>query len=513
MQILLRSILLLAIALSISLPSAFSMIRIGGIKPSEEQGSTSQQKTTFDRTAAARRKSEGTDKIEIWPSDSNAKRGTAVAARDETYEKAAGEESWPIKVPLGFSEIEREWLKQDLQKISPERLCQYNNASWQPGKPTQEILGRWKAKGVTIDPDFVEEATAIRKDAEKKTIAAKKLETRAEQAFSTLEEKQQYAVAIYHSDQFIEAAAQVRNAWIKTAEMHQQIPGRQWGARLKDTWASKVDEWQQRREEVQQDFLRQIGKIDSEATASIEKFQGIGAALMQAKKYNEGASLSGAYGKIITAQRALPTPLPEEKLSMAAAIKLELGLESIKAAMLQAELKHQVMIGSGGSESDVEERTTNESITTFSTPSQRKLSADEIETERKNYAFQQRAAALECYAAQTLKIVYDCFSIFTSGGEFGDETDTNNLAAAYDRVETADWVLNALKTRAASGEQDSWLQQEKEEMAIANLEQAIEEAHTIAARIGNKQIYEQDRNTARILADLKKAKAEYAEIL
>ena len=167
------------------------------------------------------------------------------------------------------------------------------------------------------------------------------------------------------------------------------------------------------------------------------------------------------------------------------------------------------MIGGGASENDMEEHTTNESIATFSTSSQRKLSADKIETEKKNSAFQHRAAALESYAAKTLETVYDCFNYFTSGGEFADETDTNDLSAAYDRVETADWVLNALKTRAANGEQDSWLQQEKEEMAIRDLEQTIDEAHAIAARIGNEEVYERDRNTDKILANLQKIKEEY----
>ena len=159
-----------------------------------------------------------------------------------------------------------------------------------------------------------------------------------------LENKQQYATAIHHSDQFIEAAAKVRDAWIKTAEMHLQIPGRQWGVRLKDTWARKIDKWEQRREEIQQDFLTKIKKIANEATDSIEKFREIGATLMREKKYDAGASLSGAYGKIITAQRALPTSLPEERLSTEAAIRLEVGLESLRAAMLQAELKYQTML-------------------------------------------------------------------------------------------------------------------------------------------------------------------------
>ena len=520
MQILLRSALLLTIAVSTSVPSAFSMIRVGAIKPSEEQGPTSQQKIIFERTTAASRESEGAHEGETLPSDSTTKRGTAVTARDETYGTAIEEESpsdqeesFPIKIPAGFSEIEKTLLQQDLQKISPESLSQYNSALWQPSKLIEEIFRRWKAKGVTIDPDFVAEATAIRKDAEKKTIAATKLETRAEQVFSMLEEKQQYAVAIHYSDQFLEAATQARNAWISTADMYQQIPGRHWGVRLQDTWARKIDEWQQRRQEIQQDFLKQIKKITSEATASIEKFQEIGATLMREKKYDEGASLSDAYGKIITAQRTLPTSLPEDRLSTETAIRLELGLESLKAAMLQAELKHQVMVGGGASASDLEERTTNESIATFSTFSQRELSADEIAREKRSHAFQHRAEALESYAAETLKTVYDCFGIFTSGGEFADETDTNDLSAAYDKVETADWVLNTLKTRATNEKQDSWLRQEKQEMTIADLEQAIKEAHTIAARIGNEEIYEQDKETHKILADLQKATEEYEEAL
>ena len=59
MKILLRSMLLIAIALSIRLPSAFSMISSGTAgkekKPGGKEGSISQQQASLDRTAAARR--------------------------------------------------------------------------------------------------------------------------------------------------------------------------------------------------------------------------------------------------------------------------------------------------------------------------------------------------------------------------------------------------------------------------------------------------------------------------
>ena len=183
MKILLRSILLLAIALSANAPSAFSMMRAGAAenekKANKEKDTSAQQQSVLDRTAAARRLipgSEGSDEGNALDISANTKRGTAVTTRDETYGKATkGEESlsdkeqsWPVKMPAGFSETEREWLQQDLKKISPEKLYQHNSTAWKPSKKTQEILNRWETKGVTIDPDFVADATAMREDAEKK---------------------------------------------------------------------------------------------------------------------------------------------------------------------------------------------------------------------------------------------------------------------------------------------------------------------------------------------------------
>ncbi len=514
MKILLRSTLFLIIVLSVNLPLAFSMIRIGEGKPNEKQGSTSQQQT-------ARRETEESDEDRELRLSAHTERGAAATTRDQTYDKGMeGEESLndaeepsPITMPVGFSEASKRLLQETLKRFSPGVLRQYHSGLRKPSKQMQSIIDQWETEGISIDPECVDRAIATRKRVQAMTAEANAVEANAEKAFDKLEEGQYYAAAMHLGDQFIEAAIQVRDAWIETAAMYQRIPGRQWGIRLKETWARKVDECQQQQEEIQQDFLKQVEKIASEATASITKFRKIGAALMQEKKYSEAARLSDAYEKIIIAQRALPSPLPKERLSMVGAINLELGLESLKTAMFQAELRHHTMIGSGIWESDIEERTSNESSSAPSASAQGKLSIKEIEEEKSNHAFRRRVAALEIYATKTLETADDCFTFFTSGGEFADETDTNDLSAAYDGLETAAWVLNVLKIRIVNGDQDSVLQQEKEKTAIRNLEKAIEEVHIIAARIGNEEVYEQDKNTAKILANLQKAKEEYQTTL
>lgn len=138
-------------------------------------------------------------------------------------------------------------------------------------------------------------AKQLRKHAEALTVKAKESYAQALKAYA----EKIYGEASSHYAQAINNAEQAVTAWAKTAKAHESLPGRQWGAQLKDNWAQNVAQWKKE----QASFFEELNRPQIE-TLEVRDFY--------SHQEKEIESLAETLSSLTLEKKNSSTPTPEQ---------------------------------------------------------------------------------------------------------------------------------------------------------------------------------------------------------
>lgn len=377
-------------------------------------------------------------------------------------------------------------------------------------KKSAQLKKRFSLKSKSAGSLKQDEATTFLSLAKEITKSATDSEQRAEEAFTDWEESNNWH-ALYPTwlacQEAYKMAYQATEAWIKTAEMHQDTPGRKWGIRLKNKWADNANKWQQRSNEMLQEIYSQASQLSTKGQETIANIKQRCDMLNNKKAYDTAYQLSAAYEKIIDTENALTFFLQNtEEKNRNNLLLLNIAMESVEITTQDALLLDQQIINPDKTTSDSYQKLASDKPSSLQ-EIENFFSMLTIKTDAINRAFQKNAESALIFGTQILEAVEPAFDFFTMGGELSDQADVEDLSLAYDQLKSAIALLRVVKENTKSAD---LFFKEKQDLAIKNLQEAAEHARIIATRL---EEYEQDHNRDRILNNLSEIQKTYQDSL